>query len=90
MQGTRAASKREKTAARAISDRISGFEKSLEEFLGVPKYRYGEIESDDQVGIVTGLAWTDVGGEPCRRLAGFARLETADLIGQENCRVPET
>ena len=38
-------------------------EKTLEEFLGVPKYRYGEIESDDQVGIVTGLAWTDVGGE---------------------------
>jgi ATP-dependent Lon protease len=38
-------------------------EKNLEEFLGVPKYRYGEIESDDQVGIVTGLAWTDVGGE---------------------------
>src|SRR6195952_3281337 len=36
---------------------------SLEEFLGVPKYRYGEIESDDQIGIVTGLAWTDVGGE---------------------------
>jgi ATP-dependent Lon protease len=29
----------------------------------VPKYRYGEIESDDQVGVVTGLAWTDVGGE---------------------------
>src|SRR6202163_4119033 len=38
-------------------------EKSLEEFLGVPKYRYGEIDEDDQVGIVTGLAWTDVGGE---------------------------
>jgi ATP-dependent Lon protease len=38
-------------------------EKSLEEFLGVPKYRYGEIETDDQVGVVTGLAWTDVGGE---------------------------
>src|SRR3954470_19467160 len=36
---------------------------SLEEFLGVPKFRYGEIETDDQVGIVTGLAWTDVGGE---------------------------
>ena len=29
----------------------------------MPKYRFGEIESDDQVGIVTGLAWTDVGGE---------------------------
>src|SRR5688500_7650869 len=38
-------------------------EKSLEEFLGVPKFRYGEIETDDQVGVVTGLAWTDVGGE---------------------------
>src|SRR5215470_534196 len=38
-------------------------EKTLEEFLGVPKYRFGEIDDDDQVGIVTGLAWTDVGGE---------------------------
>jgi ATP-dependent Lon protease len=38
-------------------------EKVVEEFLGVPKYRYGEIEIDDQVGVVTGLAWTDVGGE---------------------------
>jgi ATP-dependent Lon protease len=38
-------------------------EKTLEEFLGVPKYRYGEIESEPQIGIVTGLAWTDVGGE---------------------------
>jgi len=37
--------------------------KNLEEFSGVPKYRYGEIESDDQVGVVTGLAWTEVGGE---------------------------
>jgi ATP-dependent Lon protease len=38
-------------------------ETTLEEFLGVPKYRFGEIDDEDQIGIVTGLAWTDVGGE---------------------------
>jgi ATP-dependent Lon protease len=37
--------------------------KKLEAYLGVPKYRYGEVEADDMVGVVTGLAWTDVGGE---------------------------
>jgi ATP-dependent Lon protease len=33
------------------------------DYIGVPKYRYGEVEDEDKVGIVTGLAWTDVGGE---------------------------
>jgi ATP-dependent Lon protease len=36
---------------------------NLADFLGVPKYRFGELEDVDQVGVVTGLAWTDVGGE---------------------------
>ncbi|HTR12153.1 MAG TPA: endopeptidase La, partial [Roseiarcus sp.] len=36
---------------------------NVSEFLGPPKFRFGEIEADDQVGLVTGLAWTEVGGE---------------------------
>ena len=37
--------------------------KSVEKYLGPPQYRFSQIESEDQIGIVTGLAWTQFGGE---------------------------
>ncbi|NDE48831.1 MAG: endopeptidase La, partial [Proteobacteria bacterium] len=38
-------------------------EKNLNDYLGIKKFKYGEIENKDGTGIVTGLAWTEVGGE---------------------------
>jgi ATP-dependent Lon protease len=43
--------------------RMSITPKSIEKFLGVRRFRYGKAEDNDQVGQVTGLAWTEVGGE---------------------------
>ena len=43
--------------------KITVSSKNIEEFLGVKKFRFGQTDTEDQVGVVTGLAWTSVGGD---------------------------
>jgi ATP-dependent Lon protease len=45
------------------SERIKLTRRNLGKFAGVRRYRYGEVEQEDMVGMATGLAWTEVGGE---------------------------
>ncbi|MEL6620357.1 MAG: endopeptidase La [Pseudomonadota bacterium] len=58
---------------------------NLDEFLGVRKHRYGLAEMDDQVGVVTGLAWTSVGGDllhiEALKLPGKGRMKTTGKLG---------
>ena len=57
----------------------------LEEFLGVKKFRYGLAEQEDVIGVVTGLAWTSVGGDllsiEALRLPGKGRMKTTGKLG---------
>ncbi len=55
-----------KTVKKIVAGEVSSIkidENNLNDFAGVRKFKYGEIDNDDQVGIVTGLAWTEVGGD---------------------------
>ncbi len=58
---------------------------NIEEFLGVKKHRFGLAEESDQVGVVTGLAYTSVGGEllniEALRLPGKGRMKTTGKLG---------
>jgi ATP-dependent Lon protease len=44
-------------------DRVAVTRRNLEKYAGVRRFRFGETESEDLVGVTTGLAWTEVGGE---------------------------
>ena len=60
-------------------------ENNIDEYLGVKKFKYGEIEDADKVGVVTGLAWTEVGGEllsiETLVMPGKGRLELTGKLG---------
>ncbi len=79
-------------ARKAVTRIVSGQGKrivitpgNLSDYLGVKKFRYGLAEKDDQVGVVTGLAWTSAGGDllsvEALRLPGKGRMKTTGKLG---------
>ena len=67
------------------TDRVQVTAENLDDFLGVPRHRFGLAEKEDQVGVVTGLAYTSVGGELLQiealRLPGKGRMKTTGKLG---------
>ena len=55
-------------------------EKDMKDLLGVQKFNYGEIEDENRVGVVTGLAWTEVGGE-------ILKIESAVMPGKGKMQI---
>ena len=81
-----------KLARKAVTKIVKDKEKSvgvttenLEDFLGVKRFKYGLAEEADQVGVVTGLAWTQVGGDllsiEALKLPGKGRMKTTGKLG---------
>jgi ATP-dependent Lon protease len=81
-----------KLARKAVTDILKKKAKSVvvdeakvEDYLGVQRHRYGLAEKEDQVGVVTGLAWTSVGGDLLQiealRLPGKGRMKTTGKLG---------
>jgi len=76
-----------KVARKVVKKVVAGEEKevninknNLADFLGVPKYKFGELESENRVGIVTGLAWTEYGGE-------ILKIETVTMPGKGRMQI---
>jgi ATP-dependent Lon protease len=70
---------------RRDTDKVVVTGENLDDFLGVRKHRYGLAEREDQIGVVTGLAWTSVGGDllsiEALRLPGKGRMKTTGKLG---------
>ena len=81
-----------KLCRKALTQIVKGATKAVEvtkdnlnDFLGVKRFKYGLAEEEDQVGVVTGLAWTSVGGEllsiEALKLPGKGRMKTTGKLG---------
>ena len=76
-----------KIARKVVKKVVAGEEKevnidtkNLPDFLGVPKFKSGELETENRVGIVTGLAWTEYGGE-------ILKIETVTMPGKGRMQI---
>ena len=76
-----------KVARKVVKKVVSGEQKevivnnkNLSDFLGIPKYKFGELESENRVGIATGLAWTEYGGE-------ILKIETVTMPGKGRMQI---
>ena len=76
-----------KLARKVVKKVVSGEEKevninnkNLSDFLGIAKFKFGELEPEDKIGIVTGLAWTEYGGE-------ILKIETVTMPGKGRMQI---
>ena len=76
-----------KVARKVVKKVVAGEEKevvvnnkNLSDFLGIPKFKSGELERENRVGIVTGLAWTEYGGE-------ILKIETVTMPGKGRTQI---
>ena len=72
-----------KTVKRILTDANSNLlinTKNLSDYLGIKKFKYGEIETENKIGIVTGLAWTEFGGE-------ILKIESAIMPGKGKMQI---
>jgi ATP-dependent Lon protease len=67
------------------AEKITVTPENLNHYAGVRQFRYGEVEGEDQVGVVTGLAWTETGGDTLQieavSLPGKGRMQTTGKLG---------
>jgi len=61
-------------------NKVSVNAENINEFLGIKKFKYGEVETENKVGIVTGLAWTEFGGE-------ILKIETVNMPGKGRMQI---
>ena len=72
-----------KVVKKVVSGEVKGVKIDLENlssFLGIKKFTFGELDSEDKIGVVTGLAWTEYGGE-------ILKIETVTMPGKGRMQI---